>query len=189
MMFKRSSLQLEFQGSHPKLVHLLTAFENYSFRARLPLPLLTQLWRNPDGQAIIYVGYWKRLREAYIKGPVYRIDPEGDGSYRDVTPAELVEAKEILAFTDEQLDERARKRFTWHWVRCAADMRTTGGVPHPHYTSVQMDIVRAWFEDQCQDKTLWELKIHDTHGPHLHVAYRDLDWRRRLDPRRQPSTK
>lgn len=189
MMFKHSSLQLEYQGSHPKLVHLLTAFDNYSFRERLPLPLLTQLWRDRAGQILIYVRYWKRLREAYLRGPPYLFDPEGDGTFRELSKLELLEAKDVLSLTDEELEDRACNKFTWHWVRCAADMRTVGGGSHPHYTSVQMEIVRAWFEDQCQDKTVWELKIHDTHGPHLHVAYRDLDWRRRLDPRRQSFTK
>lgn len=163
---------------HPQLRRLLIAFDVWSVSQGLPQPVITDLVRDMDGQVRIYLGHYQRLRAALVPGPhQLQIDPEEDGKWRRLSLQEEQEAKEIRALTPEQLEERARSRFTWHWVRCAADIRTW------HYTPSQLHTVALWFRERTATEE-WEFKIHDVHGPHIHVGRRDKAWREQLDPRK-----
>jgi hypothetical protein len=64
------------------------------------------------------------------------------------------------------------KKFSWHYVNCAADLRVK------HYSPTQLALVIGWFSEKCRSSE-WELD-HENHGtgPHVHVAYREFGLRR-----------
>jgi hypothetical protein len=159
---------------HPDLRQLLLDFALWSQQHGLPDPVVTDLVRDVPAQIRIYVRFWLKLQAALQPGPRRgQIDPEGDGTWRALTPAEAQRAKDVVGLTPQQLEEKARAQFTWHWCKCAADLRSR------HYTPAEKRKVRAWFEARCP-RPLWEFLIHDVTAPHIHVARRDFDWRRRL---------
>lgn len=67
------------------------------------------------------------------------------------------------------------KKFSWHFVDCAADVRNR------HYSPAQLQAVEAWFREKCRSSE-WELvmTVHGT-GPHIHVAWREYSLRRRWE--------
>lgn len=159
---------------HPELLKLLADFTLWSAQHGLPDPVVTDLIRDVPSQIRIYVRFWLKLQAASREGPHKgQIDPEDDGTWRALTIAEQLRAKEVAGLTHGQLEEKARTLFTWHWCKCAADLRSR------HYTPAEKKKVRAWFEARCP-RPLWEFLIHDVTAPHIHVARRDFEWRRRL---------
>lgn len=65
----------------------------------------------------------------------------------------------------------ARRKFSWHLIGCAADLRNT------HYSEEQLDDAMAWFAANCTEP-LFEVKRHDVgRGDHIHVGRRDYSWR------------
>ena len=84
-------------------------------------------------------------------------------------------AAERKAIETEYLEDAATSRFTWHWAFCAADLRTK------HYSREQGERVVGFFEARCK-RPLWEFLVHDTAGPHAHLARKAPDWRARYSP-------
>jgi hypothetical protein len=166
---------------HPELRQLLVDFEAFSQKAGLPEPVVTDLVRHPSAQQTIYLRWFRKLQQALEPGANRgSIDPEGDGSYRPLTLSEMKQAKELRGLQEHELVQRAVGRFSWHLVRCAADLRTR------HYSPQQKVQVLRWFEERCP-RPLWEFLHHDVTAPHLHVGRRDFAWRARLVLARQPA--
>jgi hypothetical protein len=166
---------------HPDLRQLLTDFEGWSAKQGLPEPVVTDLVRQPSAQQTIYLRFFRKLQRAMEPGPEQgRIDPEGDGTFRPLTLSELKQAKELRGLPEAELVTRAMGRFSWHLVRCAADLRSR------HYSPAQLAQVRRWFEERCQ-RPLYEFLVHDVTAPHLHVGRRDFAWRARVVLARQPA--
>lgn len=150
----------EIEHCHPELRDLLMEFDRWSVSEGLPEATLTDLIRDEGRQIRIYVDYWRRVGAAYSLAP------------NSLSPEDKKAALRTLNMDDKQLTAFAMKRWTWHYVRCAADVRTR------HYSQAQLTKVRAWWFARCQGER-YELLFHDVHGPHLHVAVRDSDWRRK----------
>lgn len=174
--FKEPSMQRDWPTVHPELRVLLVAFDEYSVKWDLPEPVVTDLVRSPEQQMRVYVRFWKKLQAALADGPHHnQIDPEDDGTFRPLTPVEYGQAVVLRPLTDEQLAARARQKFTWHWVRCAMDLRSR------EYSPDELSRVRKWFQPRCQ-APLWEFLVHDVTAPHIHCARRDFAWRARWLP-------
>lgn len=190
----------EYLQIHPDLRQLLDGLSKFSVESGLPVPLATDLIRSAKEQVEIYVAFWTKLLDSLTPGPHYdRIDPEGDGTWRPLTLEEKTQrstrardvAGRIAAEEKRQhktlgpderaqlqrlvLVEAAEKRFTWHWCRCAADLRSR------HYTLAQLAQVAEWFSERCK-KPQWEFLVHDVTAPHIHVARRDFGWREKYTP-------
>lgn len=82
----------------------------------------------------------------------------------------------------DELRTLALKKFTWHWCRCAVDLRTTGS-DQPRMTQSEAEELEKWFEIHVKDDTSkWEVILHDVDGPHLHVAIIDEEWKAEYAP-------
>ena len=177
LTFKTPRLCADWPLVHPELRGLVDTFVRHSAALGLPDPLVTDAVRDRRDQVRIYVAHYRRLQAALLPGPHQgHIDPEDDGVWRPLTQAEVQEALAIQALDAAALDARAAARFTWHWARCAADLRTR------HYSGPQLAAVARWFKARCA-RPDWEWVIHDVTAPHLHVARRDEAWRARYAPR------
>lgn len=193
----RTRLENEWLLCHPDLRTLLTEFENWSSRLGYPVPTIVALGRSRPEQVRIYKRSWMKHLAALEPGEHHRkIDPEDDGTWRPLTNPEFEQAKELrnsltkalaaaeamahkcLAagerkqFFEDELERQAGSKFTWHFVLCAADVRTRD------YTPSQKMHVTEFFEARCK-KPQWEFQVHDTAGPHLHAGRRDFSWRQK----------
>lgn len=67
------------------------------------------------------------------------------------------------------------KKFSWHFVDCAADLSVK------RYSPVQLAQAVGWFSEKCRSSE-WEL-VHKNHGtgPHIHVGYREFGLRRKWE--------
>lgn len=166
-------MEADFPAIHPQLRQLLKDFDSFSEKEGLPNPVVTDLVRDTEGQVRIYVRFFRKLQAAQVAGPNWgMVDPEDDGTFRALTATEWVTAKEVAGLNETALRQRAARKFTWHWCRCAADLRSR------HYSQAQLHRVRRWFVDRCP-QPLWEFLVHDVTAPHIHVARRDFVWRTR----------
>lgn len=67
-------------------------------------------------------------------------------------------------------------RFSWHLVRCAVDIRNS------HYSIDQLGRVLEFLKDGRDEG--WEILNHDVgKGSHIHVGFRDPEWRARFKDR------
>lgn len=184
--FKTKDIEAQWRSEiHPDLRTLLVQFDAYSLESALPTCVLTDLVRSPDEQVLIYVRFWRALVDGLNHGPPYMVDPEGDGKKRLMTVKEVDKAKEVRGKTYDELADLASLKFTWHWCRCAADIRTF------HYNTAQLSMVVRWFETHTQDvgpdgRKKWEFLVHDVHGNHMHVGRKDFFWRSRFSPTPKP---
>lgn len=65
----------------------------------------------------------------------------------------------------------AAKKFSWHLVGCAVDIRNTV------YTTTQLVNINAHLKLKTKPG-VWEILNHDVgRGEHLHVGIRDVNWR------------
>lgn len=79
--------------------------------------------------------------------------------------AELKKATSPI--TDAEAKIAAGNRFTWHFHRCAVDLRDY------IYTPAQARDVVNWLRANCPAST-WEILYHDVgRGNHLHIGIRD----------------
>lgn len=80
-------------------------------------------------------------------------------------------------FLEDEAKRMARKKFSWHLARCAADFRSSG----KPYIDEELDQISLWLHEKCPGSE-WELLLHDVgHGKHFHVAKRDFLWRRQWE--------
>lgn len=192
------------QEIHPDLRTLLVSFERWSQREGLPEPLLTQLVRRKSEQVDIYVCFWRKLLAALEPGEHQgQVHDDGAG-WRPLLPNEQAKAVELRKAVDQKLAAAATQfggplsdpqreqvtdgvlaaaaetKFTWHWVKCAADIRTVGGGA-PVYSPEQLLRVKEWFAANCK-LPQWEFLEHDVTAPHIHVGRRDFAWRSKVSP-------
>lgn len=170
-------MEREWPEMHPELHSLMLDWNDFSDKQGLPPPTFTQLVRYREEQKAIYFQHWKQLISTLqTKGP------------DALTLLDRQTAQQYLHFTDEELMAEAEKRFTWHWVACAVDMRTVGPNPaKPHYSLEQMQLAVGFFNQRCP-KPLWEFLVHDVHGPHMHIGRRDFSWRQKYASAPPPTT-
>lgn len=169
-------MERDFPTIHPDLIQLAGEFEAFSGAEGLPDPVVTDLIRNPADQEAIYLKFYTGLQAALEPGDRHgMIDTQGDGEWRALTPTEWHEADQVHGLTNVQLRIRAKERFTWHWVKCAMDLRTR------HYTRSQLVVAKSFFDKRCP-KPSWEFLVHDVTAPHMHVGRRDAKWREHYMP-------
>lgn len=74
------------------------------------------------------------------------------------------------SMTEAQARTAASKRFSWHLVNCAIDLRDY------IYTKQQVTKLLAWLRQRCPAPT-FEVLYHDVgRGQHLHVGIRDHEY-------------
>ena len=76
------------------------------------------------------------------------------------------------ALTEAQARYQARNRFTWHFVRCAIDLRDY------IYTPAQLAVLLPFLKTITTGKGKdYEFLYHDVgRGNHLHIGFRDNQW-------------
>lgn len=168
----RGPMESTWTTTHPDLQGVLSDFDAHSVKEGLPTPVVTDLVRSSESQVRIYVTFWRKLQAALEPGPRQGQFQEPDGTWRPLLVSEMQTAKEVRGLTVEQLERKAAEKFTWHWVGCAADLRTH------HYSRAQLAQAIHWFEYRCR-RPQWEFLVHDVTAPHMHVGRRDFDWRTR----------
>lgn len=147
MQFKYPQLQAEYKKIDQRTQNALQELDNFSQANALPEPIITHVHRTLQQSEEIY---WK---------------------------VELVEAKSKGAtITEAEARTRARKRFSFHMVDTACDLRDY------IYTPTQLTLVLSCLRAGRQDGN-WEVLGHDVgSGHHLHIAYRNMelynDWRK-----------
>jgi hypothetical protein len=73
--------------------------------------------------------------------------------------------------TEEEARSAARKKFSWHLVAAAVDLRNT------HYSRAQLEEAVAFLK-KGRSAPMWEVLSHDVgQGHHLHVGRKDFSWR------------
>jgi hypothetical protein len=166
-------MEKQYPDAHPELRELLYIFDEWSHVEGLPEPVITDLFRDIPSQIRIYVAFWRKLQASLEPGPRAGQLQDPDGTWRPLTPSEQQTAKELRGLFQAELEKKAETKFTWHWVRCAADVRTY------HYSRAELAKVKAWFEARCQ-RPRWEFLVHDVTAPHMHIGRRDFEWRTRF---------
>lgn len=154
MKFKEPHLEVEFREMHPDVRDVLVALDAWSVKHRIPETVVTHVFR---GRAFMEETYWLGIaKKLTIQLP-------------NASPAEV----ERIA------RETARMKFSWHLVRCAADIRNR------HYTKEEREDVFAWLRVHCKPP-MFELVQHDVgKGDHIHVGRKDLEWKTRFNPKEQ----
>jgi len=165
MRYVKIELAAQLVASHPALLDALRELENWSRSNNIPEPTITELWRTPRQQGDIYMQIWGDILRRMKKGG-------------PVTDEELEQVKEygLENLNDDELRDRAEHKTTWHFYRCAADLRTF------EYSKKQVSAVRNWLRTRCP-KPIWE-RITEKHGTgdHIHIAIRAFEWRRKYNP-------
>ncbi len=159
---------------HPATRGLLLEFERWSTEEGLPSPVITMLGRTLKENADIYVAFWSRVVAAYHDG-------------KDLSDADTRVALAKRGKSSAELRAEAEQRFSWHLVNCAADVRTR------HYSEPDLARVELFFRERVmvpaepgvepECKPDYEFQVHDVAGPHLHIAFKSFDYRKKLDPR------
>jgi hypothetical protein len=161
---------------HPDTKLIATELDQWCAEHAFPSPIITDCVRVIDDQIGIYVPHYIRLQASLRAGPHQgKIDPEGDGTWRNITLSEAQEAKEVRDLDLPALRLRAANRFSWHLARCALDFRTR------QYTREQLVEVKSWFTRRCVRPQFFFL-AHDVTAPHIHVERRDAAWRAKYAP-------
>lgn len=186
---------------HPDLRTILVSGDRFCEQNGLPEQVMTDGKRDPKGQVRIYVTYWRKLLRSLLPGEHQgKIDPEGDGTFRALNTEDLKQLAKLTkainervgkeeaaqkrclgqaerdAFVTLLLEELAAKKFTWHWVLCACDLRTR------HYKPPQLLMLNDFYGVRCKQPQ-WEHLVHDVTAPHRHLARRDFAWRAKYAPK------
>lgn len=83
--------------------------------------------------------------------------------------------QKTLHCTEEIAKETARKKFSWHRVYCAIDIRNST------YDKATREKILKFLKTGRADSS-WEILMHDVgRGDHFHVGYRDFGWRRKYE--------
>lgn len=162
MRFSADEMKGQLAAVHPDLLLALKEFEMWSHRANLPEPHICEVHRTRAEQGRIYFGLWRDQAKKVLSNP-------------KAGTVERTHAQKLLAMPERELLARAEKKFSWHLVSAAADVRTN------HYSREQLGQVVRWFEARCK-APIWEL-VHEPHGtgPHIHVGRRDYSWRKKME--------
>jgi hypothetical protein len=146
------------QELHPATRRMILEFDTFSDAQGWPEPVITEVGRSIKQMQLIYVPYYQNLQHLLLTAP------------ETLGPSDRQRAVEIRGKTQAELMELAGKRFSWHCVNTAVDVRTF------HYTKEQLAKVDEWFKARCK-RPEWEYLIHDVAGPHIHLGNRDFKWK------------
>lgn len=146
MKFKTAALQVEFDGLHPEVRRGVSDLDKWSVANGIPEVVVTHVFRT---KAFQEETYWpaiaKRLAAENPKRPVGEIEAEARAE--------------------------ARKKFSWHLVHCAIDIRNR------HYSPDQRRRVMGFLQ-RGRAAPIWEVLEHDVgRGDHIHLGIRDFSWR------------
>lgn len=165
MQYATDSIQLEFETLlHPHVRQLVWDLDQYSKSNGVPEVFVTHAVRSTDAQEAIYVPYFKRIVERLH-------------AHKPLSSVEAKLALELDGKSDAELAKRALQRFSWHMVRCAADLRIR------HYSVAQLKQVEAFMRARTTNTKYWEFLVHDVSGPHIHVGVRDFKYRAEFSPK------
>jgi hypothetical protein len=77
--------------------------------------------------------------------------------------------------SDVEAKAKARAKFSWHLVGCAADLRNST------YTAIQLRTIMAKLKENT-NLSEYEILSHDVgRGEHLHIGYRDYGRRKEYE--------
>lgn len=178
LRYKTPLIELEFREHlHSRVTNLAKNFTGWSYTAKLPEPVITDVIRTDQQTVDLYVPYILGLLRRAERG-----GRDGDGK---AAPLTLGEEQSVLKYTRLAAGnpgmERshvaalwALGRFSWHRCGCAADFRNN------HYEPAQLKDVVAWFRREIAadsrhgQPSPWEFLSHDIGaGHHLHVGFKD----------------
>lgn len=192
----KGKMQMEWALLHPDAKALLVELEHWSQASRITPPVVTDLLRPHEENARIYTNRYKDLlQEAASTGVLTHLNPVTQNARRrelttvlravkapgevweKVLRGQLLDVSEraTLAATvaPDLLEAEARKRFSWHCVRTAVDLRTK------HYQGNEKGRVHVWLYERTP-KPGWEFLEHEVvGGNHFHLAKEDLAWKAR----------
>lgn len=203
--FTSVSNRAEFANLHPRVQDRLHELQVFCRDSGLPGPKITEVTRSVPEQESTYGDYWIGIFSKLSK----RADLD-DGEraaiewLRHKLPkrwarvlSALVDGKEVskddsdemlpgpdgkLTELQRELRKLARFKFTWHWVRCAVDIRTTGGGEGRMSNSqarAMFDHLKGLSENEKDEdgNPLWEIVLHSVKGPHIHLGFKDPKYR------------
>jgi hypothetical protein len=154
MNFTEPHLKGEFRALlHHEARDVVMALDTWSLESGLPEVVVTHVIRTPGEQQRIYIAYANRL--------IYRRQIQDAFS-----PSEQSLADDLAKMTEGEINRWAFKRFSWHLIGCAVDIRSK------HYELAHLSAVMEYLRERCP-KPEWELIEHDVSGPHVHIARRD----------------
>lgn len=160
MNFKAPALELEFrEGLDEPVRFTVQALDFWSRENGIPEVTVTQVLRSPKEQERIYTQHAERLIQKLNQGERMR-------------PADRTLATELAGLSRADVMAWARRRFSWHMVGQAVDIRSR------HYSERQTEQVMEFLMKRCQAPE-WELLKHDVTGPHIHIGRKD--WKKRTD--------
>ncbi len=160
MNFKAPGLELEFrEGLDERVRFNLQALDLWSRENGIPEVWVTQVLRSPQEQERIYTQYAEKL--------IYRLKAGERMRAKDRSLA-----TELSTLSREDVMSWARRRFSWHMVGQAVDMRSR------HYSERQAEMVLEFLMKRCHAPA-WEVLKHDVTGPHIHVGLKE--WKKRTD--------
>lgn len=153
MKFKHDGLAAEYKEIDEGLRNVLDGLDGWSRENKIVEPVATQIFRSKDEQEDIYSRHGLVL-----------IHKLRDGVYLDDKDRAL--ALELNKLSLPELRDWARRRFSWHMVGCAVDLRIR------HYSMSEFRHVMEFLGKRCTGPE-WELLSHDVTAPHIHVGRRD----------------
>lgn len=162
MKFSSDEMEGQLAMCHPDLLVVMRQFEVWSDGHGLPEPHISEVMRTPKEQGRIYAREWRDKALKTVRDPL-------------TTALDKKHAQRLLDMPALELLALAAKKFTWHFVGAAVDIRTN------HYRLAELTTVEKWFRDRCEPP-IWEL-ITEKHGTgaHIHLARRDYSWRKKME--------
>lgn len=146
-------MELEFrEGLDPEVRMVIQALDAWSEENSLPRVVVTEVLRSAEEQERIYTEYADKL--------IFKLK-----TGKKMPPGERELAGQLIKLTRDEVMDWARRRFSWHRVGQAVDMRSR------QYAQSQIDRVMAFLRKRCQGPA-FELLEHDITAPHIHVAFR-----------------
>jgi hypothetical protein len=125
------------------------ALDVWSRENGLPEAFVTEILRTPEQQEDIY--------SRYALGLIAKLR---DG--QDMPPKDRAMALELSKLVLPDIREWARRRFSWHLVGCAVDLRSR------HYSMSQLARVMKFLRKRCLGPS-WLVLAHDVTAPHIHI--------------------
>ncbi len=160
MNYKTPVLELEFlEGLDERVRFNIQALDLWSRENGIPEVTVVEVLRTPRENERIYTRHAEQLIQKVANGDRMR-------------PADRTLATELAGLSRDDVMAWARRRFSWHLVGQAVDIRSR------HYSERQAEQVLEFLMKRCPAPE-WELLKHDVAGPHIHVGRKD--WKKRTD--------
>jgi hypothetical protein len=153
MKFASPHMEFEFaEGLDDQLRLVVQALDFWSRENGIPEVFVTEVQRTVAEQERIYTRHADKL--------IYKLKA---GS--QMRPADRTLAVELAKLSRDEVMDWARRRFSWHLVNCAIDMRVK------HYSETEADQVMEFIHKRCPAPKFEVLK-HDVTAPHIHLGVR-----------------